>query len=548
MTPSLPADTREILRNAAGLLQSSRYADAAQAVRCALDLAPTDVEVVAAVAQACARTRTLIARGRPQDALAMLAPLAESSRAGGEVLMLCGYALMSLGRKDDAEGVFRRWANNEPGNRDAVWRFAAVLADNGKSTEAEALAREDIARRGETPDATFVLARSLLGQARFVEAEAEFRKVVRARPDHHVAQSNLMELAWMRTGDVRAASEAIDEALRARPRASNLRLIKMRLLVSAGMASAALAEIDAGLALDAQDPALLKAAAAIALDFDGARSLDYARRALLVAPNDRGVLVAFGNASLAVGDARRALDIATKLHAANPADGEALAMRADALRSAGDPRYRQLLDYTSFVQTSCIDTPPGWVDLAGYLQDLRIALTRAHTLHAHPIGNSLRRGSQIQLLPEQSESAAIRAFPSAVDRSIRRYMQSLGSGEDPMRSRSTGRYRLNGMWSVRLRPLGFHVSHYHPAGWISSACYVDIPAAVARRGGEGWLKFGEPAFPTRPALGPEYFVKPEPGLLALFPSYLWHGTAAFSGGSDECRLTIAFDVVPVGAG
>ena len=41
---------------------------------------------------------------------------------------------------------------------------------------------------------------------------------------------------------------------------------------------------------------------------------------------------------------------------------------------------------------------------------------------------------------------------------------------------------------------------------------------------------------------PEYAVRPEPGRLVLFPSYLWHGTAPFE--TDESRLTIAFDVLP----
>ncbi|MGH8145031.1 MAG: putative 2OG-Fe(II) oxygenase [Rhodanobacteraceae bacterium] len=543
----MPADPREILRTAASLLQSGRYVGAAGALRYALDLAPTDAEVVSAIAQVSARTRTLITLGRSQEALAVLAPLAESSHASGELLMLCGYALMSLGRKDDAEAVLRRWAEQEPGNRDAAWRLAAALADNDKPVEAESVVRRDIAHRGSAAEAAFVLGRSLLGQARFDEAETEFRKVVQTKPDHQIAHSNLMELVWMRTGDVDEASHAIDMTLQAYPMLRGLRIAKARLLTSARMPQAALAEIDAGLALDAQDPALLKAAATIALEFDGARALRYARRALSVVPHDRGALVAFGNASLAVGDVRQALDIAAKLHALDPADGEAVAMQADALRIAGDPRYRELLDYRNFVQASYIDTPPGWPDLAGYLHDLQSALTRAHTLHAHPIGNSLREGSQIQLLPEQSESDAIRAFPSAIDEPIRRYMQALGRGKDPMRSRNTGRYQMNGIWSVRLRPGGFHVSHYHPAGWISSACYLHLPAAVTRHGGEGWLKFGEPAFATRATLGPEYFIKPEPGLLVLFPSYMWHGTVPFSGDTEECRLTIAFDVVPVGA-
>ena len=45
-----------------------------------------------------------------------------------------------------------------------------------------------------------------------------------------------------------------------------------------------------------------------------------------------------------------------------------------------------------------------------------------------------------------------------------------------------------------------------------------------------------------PPLGAEHYVRPEPGLLALFPSYMWHGTVPFGG--EEPRLTIAFDIVP----
>jgi hypothetical protein len=36
-------------------------------------------------------------------------------------------------------------------------------------------------------------------------------------------------------------------------------------------------------------------------------------------------------------------------------------------------------------------------------------------------------------------------------------------------------------------------------------------------------------------------VKPEPGLLVLFPSYIWHGTVPFT--SEEKRLSCAFDIV-----
>jgi hypothetical protein len=231
----------------------------------------------------------------------------------------------------------------------------------------------------------------------------------------------------------------------------------------------------------------------------------------------------------------------------DPLDGQSLAMQADALRLLGDPRSRELLDYGHFLRAELIDTPAGWPDLDAYLGDLVTALEASHAERSHPVGNSLREGSQLELVPDRSAQPAIRAFPQAIDGAIRRYMQALGQGNDPLRRRNSGQYRTQGMWSVRLRPHGFHVNHYHPQGWISSACYLHLPSAVQERGGAGWLKFGEPPFSTVPKLEAEYFLKPVPGLLALFPSYMWHGTVPFPGDPDDARLTIAFDVVPVGS-
>lgn len=543
MNSSPLTDPPEILQKAADLLQAGQHPEAAAALRGALDLAPASPAVRRAVARLSTLARTWLTLGQARLALDTLAPLAESAHADGTLLMLYGYALMAVGRKDDAEAVLRRWLAKDPGNRDATLRLAAVLSDNGKASEAETVIRS-VARGREDADVAFVLGRALLEQARFDEAETQFRKVVQARPEHQIAHGNLMELVWMRTGDVHEASREIDKVLQVHADSQGLRITKARLLTSARLPREALAAIDTGLQLAPSAPTLLAAAATIALDFDGARALDYAKRLHAIAPHDRIAQVAVGNASLATGHAREALVIAERLHDSDPTDGRALAMKADALRMLGDSRYRELLDYQHLVRAEAIDVPPGWTDLDAYLAELVTDLGRAHILRAHPVGNSLREGSQIQLAPQNSSFASIRAFPQAIDGPIRRYIQAIGDGNDPMRKRNTGRYRISGIWSVRLRPTGFHVNHYHPEGWISSACYLHLPHAV-ERGGEGWLKFGEPAFPTHPALNPEYFVRPRPGLLALFPSYMWHGTVPFAGTPEDRRLTIAFDVVPV---
>lgn len=41
---------------------------------------------------------------------------------------------------------------------------------------------------------------------------------------------------------------------------------------------------------------------------------------------------------------------------------------------------------------------------------------------------------------------------------------------------------------------------------------------------------------------PRRVIRPKPGYLALFPSYMWHGTVPFS--DTEPRMTSAFDMLP----
>ena len=166
-----------------------------------------------------------------------------------------------------------------------------------------------------------------------------------------------------------------------------------------------------------------------------------------------------------------------------------------------------------------------------------------HPFESHPVGQSLRRGSQTMQSLLQSDQPAIQSFFEAIDGPIHRYMAALGQGDDPVRSRNHCAYRLNGCWSVWLKPGGYHVDHVHPQGWISSACYVATPKAAEdsiRK--EGWIRFGQPAVQPPGGLAAEHFVQPRPGRLVLFPAWMWHGTVPVT--SDERRLTVAFDVLP----
>ena len=167
-----------------------------------------------------------------------------------------------------------------------------------------------------------------------------------------------------------------------------------------------------------------------------------------------------------------------------------------------------------------------------------------HNPHGHRLlYQSLRQGTETTQDLSRSQDPVIQALFQAFAAPIARYRDHIGQGEDALRRRNRGASRYNGSWSVRLHRDGYHTSHVHPRGWISSACYIQLPDSMtAGHTGEGILSFGAPGMITTPSLDAEWSVRPEVGQLVLFPSYFWHGTVPFQ--SEQPRLTVAFDVVP----
>ncbi|HWA60455.1 MAG TPA: putative 2OG-Fe(II) oxygenase, partial [Caulobacteraceae bacterium] len=407
----------------------------------------------------------------------------------------------------------------------------------GDAAGAEAEARAAMRAGLDAPETWLLLGRTLEGQGRYDEAEAALREAVKRRPDYADAHDDLAQLVWRRTGDVAAATAALDAA----PPSVPLTVLKARALEFAGNPAGALAVLKRSLEAQGERPGLLAAAAHAAGAIEPDAGLAWARRAAALAPNDRGVLTTLCEAELAAGEAAAALATAERLCASSPDDQLALAHRSTAARLGGDPTGLGLEDY-GLVRAWRLPTPAGWPSLEAFLADLAAALQPLHDLGAHPIGQSLRGGSQTQRDLRRLPDPAIRAFFETVQVPIGEHLAWLGTGADPVRRRNRGGFRFAGVWSVRLRPHGFHADHVHPRGWLSSAFYVALPPAVRGDGREGWIRFGAPGTPTRPGLEAGHAVRPEPGMLVLFPSYMWHGTIPFGG--EASRMTIAFDLVP----
>lgn len=533
-----PDDVRLLALLGEVLIAAGRPGEAEPVLRRALSITPDEIHAAASL------TELLLAQRRAEEALQVANEHARRAGRTPGVLLLRARCLLAAERQTEAIPAFEAALAMAPDNPTAELGLAAALGDDGQYVASEREVSAAMRHGFTAAPAHFVLARALLGQRRLDEAETEFRAAIQLQPDYEQAHINLAETMWMRTGDAPAVIASIDASLRALPGLPTLRLSKAKLLEATGDIPAALRELDTILARDDHNAAAHIAAAQAALKVDGACALRHAERAYRMLPDSPLALAIFGNALLSAGHIDAAETFVNRMLAQNPDDGLALALQATVWHLRGDSRYFERCDYASFVRVSPIDTPSGWPNLTAYLDDLTNILHRRHVYCAHPIAQSLRNGSQTDLFLDRDEDAIVRAFGRAIDGPIHAYMAALCAGSDPVRRRNTGAYRISGAWSVRLHPHGYHINHYHPDGWLSSACYIDLPADMGQRGGEGWLEFGAPSFPTTPVLAPDYCIKPAPGLLALFPAWLWHGTVPFSGAPDESRLTIAFDVVP----
>jgi tetratricopeptide (TPR) repeat protein len=441
--------------------------------------------------------------------------------------------LARAGQPLEAAQAYRDHLTLAPAHAAAWHNLGASLLDAGRAVPAEEALREALKAGHDAPETWLVLGRALEAQGRHGEAESAYRGALTRRPLDVDVHHDLAQLIWRRTQDVAAASGALDAALRgAAP--TELVLQKAKLLEWAGDASGAFAFLNEQQAARGDDAVLLAATAQAGLALDATAALVFAERAAVLAPDNPAVLLALCQAQLANGEASLALETASAARRLASADQQAIALATTAQRLLGDASRHDLVNY-ELVHSYRLTPPPPWTDLPSFLADLAAALNARHRLAGHPIGQSTRGGGEAALDARFAEEPAIRGFFEAVQGPIVRHIATLGQGERP--------FRIAGAWSVRLRPGGFHANHVHPRGWISSAFYVSLPSVVEDAAAQaGWLKFGQPGPPTRPALSPEHFVRPAPGLLVLFPSYLWHGTVPFGG--DEPRLSIAFDVVP----
>ncbi len=418
----------------------------------------------------------------------------------------------------------------------ALHNLGVELRKRDRHDEALETLELAVALGAKAPETATVLAHLLADFGRFDEAVALYHHVLDVHPDMIDAHETLARLL----PQIGRCDEAFDSYRQALLRAPGSGL----LWLSALSAAKDLRDADQLLAWVADIEArfgpepFLDVLAAQAHMWRGEDSIALHKLANVIStePANPAAHATIAQIFLRNGDLFKAEAAALTASRLAPDDQTAWALLTVIWRLSNDPREQWLADYDRLIME---------IDLDGIdLTATSATLSGLHRTLEHPAEQSLRGGTQTRGLLFDKVDPAITTLRESIERGISTALAALPDDPaHPFLRRATGGFAFAGSWSVRLRSAGHHIGHIHPAGWLSSATYIDLPPEVDGSGQAGALTFGVPESALGLDLPPRRVIAPRAGKLVLFPSYFWHGTVPFI--SDQPRLTVAFDAVPV---
>ncbi len=277
-------------------------------------------------------------------------------------------------------------------------------------------------------------------------------------------------------------------------------------------------------------------------------AIGHLREAAKLEPRNLQALTAVADCLLRLKKPEDALAPLEAALRANPYHVRALALKTVALAGAGKAQEESwLADPHRLVQAVHL-----WE--MGYSRDEVQALNArlssfasSHpSMRIDPPENATYNGAHSGNLAGDAEPA-LAPLRDLISHALKRRRETLAAEDaaHPFRRALPPAFALH-LWAVRLSSGGNMTPHIHTDGWLSGVYYVDVPDVVNDPGAgqAGWIRFGvplpehamEPAPVTRS-------VKPEPGMLLTFPSYLWHGTVPLPV-ETQARLCYSYDLQP----
>ena len=451
---------------------------------------------------------------------------------------------------DAAAACYKNILDTSPNYFQALYAFAVLLRKRGQFQQAKLHLERATKVQPRSVEAWFVLANIYYQLGDDQAADIAFRRLLTLDPTH-VEAHQYMNNMYFEFGHDDKFGKSFQIGIASNPKSVPLHIAQIDTLLNAEMYEECASALD-----EAQKKlgnlAILKARRGMlsAKVGDVSKAISDLRAAHSLAPDDAQIMITLARYLICAGEETDALVMLDRAESLLPFDQNLWALRGTAWTILGDHKKADwLFGYNDFVQIREISLSGQSTDKDSFLSNLHEQLDKLHRSKNAPLNQTLKNGTQTigQLLDQPVP--IIQVFKGALAHTIKSYLKTLPQDNDhPFLKRNAGKFRFSASWSVKLTKAGFHVSHVHPVGWVSSAFYVAFDKTTIsdhEDDAAGWLHFGVPGLSLAKNIdiSPARLIKPEPGLLALFPSYCWHGTNPIIG--DGTRLTAPFDITPI---
>lgn len=268
--------------------------------------------------------------------------------------------------------------------------------------------------------------------------------------------------------------------------------------------------------------------------------------ALAAAPDNPDIWTNYARASLYAGNWTKALETANRAIGLKKANTGAMSVKSAALLELGKKdELDKLVDFDRLIHVSEFSAPRRFADMRAFNEDLCEHCRNHPSLTYEPSENTTKKGHQTGNLSLDDDQGPIADLLEMIGQAVKAYQQARPADEShPFLAHPPSRWKYD-IWATILGSQGHQAPHIHRSGWLSGCYYARIPDVMASGDGqEGWIEFGRPQdHPESKAEPVVRAYRPHEGMVVLFPSYFYHRTIPFE--SDEQRISIAFDIVPV---
>jgi len=276
-----------------------------------------------------------------------------------------------------------------------------------------------------------------------------------------------------------------------------------------------------------------------------ARARDAFERALALDPANKDACKRIAALDLEDGTLDGSIATLDRLAADGANHARLHAARALAQARAGQvDDARETVAFDALHYAGQLETPPGMPSLGAFNTRLAAELLDHPNLRYERYGSASEQTWRIDT-PALGDAPMVRLLLDQIARTVERYADGLAGSDHPW-ARQRPDVGMLHCWCVMTDGTGYETWHVHQFGWLSGVYYIQIPDAVTQGDdAAGCIAFGLPEDVVGDAAAADYGVKvvrPEEGMLMLFPSHTYHRT--FPHGADQRRICVAFDIWP----